>query len=164
MLKYLILGLGLLLGPTFFSANDPEFALAMAAVVTTLVKTNRTIQSSVSNTAGSTTRAALDLRTTHGGLLTAKITNGGTGPTVQCVCNVMVAHDTGTTPATGAAGSVWKTIAQIGGGGTTASAVTEMYLDVPPGVMHLQVEFTGNTGQTVTVEAFFSEITSASSV
>ena len=127
----------------------------------TATKTARTIiTASTSNAAGSATRGAIDLRTAFGGLLTVKLTNGGTGPTVQAVAYALVAHDAGTTPATGAAGATWKTIATLGGGGTTASAVTELSLDVPQGVMHLEVEVSGNTGQAVTCEAYFSEFTS----
>jgi len=47
------------------------------------------------------------------------------------------------------------------GGGTTINAVTESGgIVIPAGVMALEVEFTGNTGQAVTVEAYFSELTS----
>ncbi len=130
---------------------------------TTLVKTARTLIAPTSNSAGGTTRFVLDLRSTAGGLLTLKITNGGTGPTVQCVGRVLVAHDgSGTPPAAGSAGSVWKTIFQFGGG-TAASAVTEQSMVVDAAVMYLEVEFTGNTGQAVTVEAYLSELTSFSS-
>lgn len=127
---------------------------------TTLTKNPRTLVSAgTSNSASGTTRGTLDLRTTHGGTLTAKITNGGTGPTVQCECRILIAHNSGSTPTAGAAGSDWKTIWKFGGG-TSNSGVTEQSFDVPPGTMHLEVEFTGNTGQAVTVEAFLSEITS----
>lgn len=128
---------------------------------TTLTKTARTlISAGTSNGSGSTTRGTLDLRTKHGGLLTVKLTNGGTGPTVQAVANILVAHNAGATPTAGSAGTDWKTIWSFGGG-TTASVVTEQSLDIPPGVMHLEVEVTGNTGQAVTCEAFLSEITDA---
>lgn len=130
---------------------------------TTATKTPRTlIAAGTSVAAGTPNRVAVDLRTTFGGLLTVKLTNGGTGPAVQAVAYVMVAHDSGTLPATGAAGTTWKTIATLGGGGTTASAVTELAYEVPQGVMHLQVEISGNTGQAVTAEAFLSEATSIS--
>ena len=58
-----------------------------------LSKTPRTIVTSASNSAGGTTRGTLDLKTTYGGFLTIKMTTGGTGPSAQCVCNVMVAHN-----------------------------------------------------------------------
>lgn len=128
---------------------------------TTLTKTTRTVVASASNAAGSTTRGTLDLRTKLGGLLTMKITNGGTGPTVQCEGRVLVAHNDGATPTAASAGTDWKTV-WVFGGGTTASAITEQTYEFGPGVMHLEVEFTGNTGQAVTVEAYLSEVTSAS--
>lgn len=128
---------------------------------TTLTKTPRTlISAGTSNGAGSTTRGTVDLRTKQGGLLTVKLTNGGTGPTVQATCNILVAHNSGATPTAASAGTDWKTIWSFVGG-TTNSAVTEQSMDVSPGVMHLEVEVTGNTGQAVTCEAFLSEITDA---
>lgn len=135
----------------------------MTAVVTTLTKTARTlVAAATSNAAAATTRGRVDLQTAQGGFLTLKFTNGGTGPTVQCVGNVLVAHNA-TMPAAASAGADWKTIATFGGG-TTANLVTEHWMEIPPGVMSLEVEFTGNTAQAVVVEAFFSEVTNASSV
>ena len=131
---------------------------------TTLIKTPRTlVAAGTSNAAGATTRGTVDLRTPHGGLLTLKITNGGTGPTVQCEGRVMIAHTAGATPAAASAGADWKTIWRFNGG-TPANAITEQSYRVGPGEMHLQTEFTGNTGQAVTIEAFLSEVTSASTV
>lgn len=128
--------------------------------MSTATKTARTIVSSTSNTAGSTTRGRLELLTAFGGVLTLKMTNGGTGPTVQCTANVLVAHNA-TQPAAASAGSDWKTILSVGNG-TASNTIGEFSLNVSPAVMQLEVEFTGNTGQTVTVEAFFSELTSVS--
>src|SRR5574337_516629 len=129
---------------------------------TTATKTARTlVAAATSNAAGATTRGTVDIKTTLGGLLTMKITNGGTGPTAQCEGRVLVAHNA-TLPAAGSAGADWKTVWRFGGG-TTASAVTEQAYDVPVGVMGLEVEFTGNTGQAVTVEAYLSEVTSMAS-
>lgn len=125
----------------------------------TPIKTPRTLVASSSNSAASTTRGTVDLRTAFGGVLTFKITNGGTGPTVGCSANVLIAHNSGTTPTAASAGTDWKTFASITHV-TTANSVGEWSLDIPQGVMHLEVEFTGNTGQAVTVEAYFSEITS----
>jgi|SRR6185312_8613677 len=123
-----------------------------------LTKTARTIVASASNAAGSQTRGTLDLEAAYGGFLTLKITNGGTGPTTQCEGRVLVAHNA-TVPTAGSAGTNWKTIYTIGGG-TTASAVTEMSMPIDPSIMALEVEFTGNIGQAVTVEAYLSELTS----
>lgn len=123
-----------------------------------LSKTARTlVAAATSNTAGSTTRSTpLDLETTYGGIVTAKITNGATGPTVQCTCNVLITHNA-TVPAAGGAGSDWKTLYTFGGG-TTNNAVTEMAIPIDPSIMGLEVEFTGNTGQAVTVESYLSEL------
>ena len=123
-----------------------------------LIKTPRTILATQSNAAGATVRAAIDLNAVYGGLLTLRIANGATGPTVQCVGNVHVAHSA-TLPETGPAGAVWKTVYSFGGG-VAANVVTELVYQVPDDVMALQVEYTGNTGQPVTVEALLSELTS----
>lgn len=132
----------------------------MTTTNTTAIKAARTILASQSLAAGATARGAIDLRTSLGGLATLRITNGATGPTAQCVCRVMVAHDDGVTPATGARGATWKQIWEFGGG-TAANAITEQPFEFGPGVMHMQAEFTGNTGQAVTIEAIVSEVTSA---
>jgi hypothetical protein len=122
-----------------------------------LSKTARTLVASASNSAAGTIRGRLDLTTAYGGVLTLKITNGGTGPTVQCTGNVLVAHNA-SQPAAGSAGTDWKTIFSFGGG-TTSGAVSEQSIQIGAAVMQLEVEFTGNTGQAVTVEALFSELT-----
>jgi hypothetical protein len=128
---------------------------------TTLTLTPRTlIAAGTSNTAGSTTRGVQDMRTRQGGVLTIKLTNGGTGPTLQATASVLIAHDAGATPAAGSAGAVWKTLYPPVGNGTTASTIGEWSYPVPP-CCHLEVEVTGNTGQTVTCEAFLTEYTDA---
>lgn len=129
---------------------------------TTLTKTPRTlIAAATSNAAGSTTRGTVDLRTAQGGLLTVKVTNGATGPTVPATVNILVAHNSGATPTAASAGADWKTIWSFASS-TGNNVVTEMPpYEFGPGVMHLEVEVTGNTGQAVTCEAFLSEITSA---
>lgn len=129
----------------------------------TATKTNRTVFASASVAAATPSRGAIDLRTTFGGLMTVKMTNGGTGPTVPLSAILMVAHDTGTLNATGAAGAVWKTIDKRTHV-ATASAVGEFVFEIPPSVMQAQIEFSGNTAQAVTAEALFSELTSISNV
>ena len=124
----------------------------------TATKTARTVVASASNAAAATTRGTLQLASALGGILTFKITNGGTGPTVQCVANVLIAHNS-SLPAAASAGTDWKTIFSVGNG-VTAGTVGEWSYVIGPEVINLEVEFTGNTGQAVTVEAYFSEITS----
>ena len=128
---------------------------------TTLTKTPRTlIAAGTSNAAGAQTRGTADLRTAQGGLLTVKITNGATGPTVPATVNILIAHNAGATPTAAAAGAVWKTIWSFAAS-TGNNVITEQSITIDPGVMHLEVEVTGNTAQAVTCEAFLSEITSA---
>lgn len=129
---------------------------------TTLTKTARTVVSSSSNAAGATTRGTLSLVTAQGGILTMKITNGATGPTIACTGNVLIAHNA-TTPTAASAGAYWKTLWSFSGL-TTNNGIVERSIEIGPGVMQLEAEFTDNTAQAVTVEAFFSEITDAQSV
>lgn len=116
-----------------------------------LTKNDTAIVASASNAAGATTRGTIDLSAVYGGIVTMKITNGGTGPTVQCEGRVLISH-ADTLPTAASAGADWKTIWRFGGGVTT-NAVTEQSFQFGPEVRHLEVEFTGNTGQAVTVEA-----------
>jgi hypothetical protein len=111
--------------------------------------------SSASNAAGATTRGRVDVSAVDGGILTYRITNGGTGPTVQCVARVLVAHKGASMPAAGSEGTGdlgWKRISEIGGG-VVANSSTRGFLEFGPGYAYIEVEFTGNTGQGVTVEA-----------
>ncbi len=66
------------------------------------------------------------------------------------------------TPTAAAEGADWKRFYQFAGD-TTSASVNQWSIDVPPGVMHLQVAIADNTGQAVTCEAFLSEVTSAAS-
>jgi len=126
---------------------------------TTLTLTPVTVVASGSNAADGTTRGVVDMRGKLGGLLTMKITNDITGPTVQCEGRVLIAHTSGATPTAASAGADWKTLWRFGGG-VVAGAVTEQSMVVDP-CNHLEVEFIGNTGQPVTVEAFLTEYTNA---
>lgn len=120
-------------------------------------KTVQSVVASVSNAAAATTRGAIDVRERDGGAVTIKMTNGATAPTLPCEARVMVAHDTGTTPATGAAGATWKTVATYYGSIANSGVVEEVFY-FGPAPMHVQVEFTGNTVQAVTVEAIASTV------
>lgn len=118
--------------------------LARTAVVT-----------SASNAAAGTTRGRLDCSSIDGGILTYRITNGATGPTVQAVARILVAHKDTAMPAAAAEGTAdtdWKQVSVIGGG-TTANASTRGVYRFGPEVAYIEIEFTGNTGQAVTVEA-----------
>lgn len=119
-----------------------------------LTKTGAVLVSSASNAAGSTTRGRLDVSAADGGEIRWRITNGGTGPTVQCEASIMVARKQSSMPAAGAEGTgddAWKQV-YTQGGGVTASASTRGVYRFGPEVAYVQIEFTGNTGQSVTVE------------
>ena len=122
-----------------------------------LTKNDTTIVASASNAAGATTRGTIDLSAVYGGIVTLKITNGGTGPTLQCEGRVLISH-ADTLPTAAGAGADWKTVWRFGGG-TAANGVTEQSFQFGPEVRHIEVEFTGNTVQAVTVEAIASTYT-----
>ena len=122
-----------------------------------LTKSDTTIIASASNAAGATSRGTIDLSSAYGGIVTMKITNGGTAPTLQCEGRVLISH-ADTLPTAASAGADWKTVWRFGGG-TTASGVTEQSFQFGPEVRYLEVEFAGNTGQAVTVEAVASTYT-----
>jgi hypothetical protein len=117
----------------------------------TATKNLRTlVAAATSNTAGSTTTGtARDLTTTTGPhLITAKITNGGTGPTLPCIFSILVSGDN----------SNWKIFRQYTAQ-TANSGVSEFSEEIPAGMMYVNAQFSGNTGQTVTVESFLHELT-----
>lgn len=111
------------------------------------------VAEATSNTAGSTTRGRVDLRGMDAGFIHIKMANGGTGPTVQCEARILLSDTDGTQPAAASAGTDWKTVVSGITPGTAASASREYVWYFGPGMTHAEVEFTGNTGQTVTVEA-----------
>lgn len=121
----------------------------MAKTITAAV-----LVSSAANTAGSTTRGRLDCSSADGGQIRWRMTNGGTGPTVQCEARVMIARKQTSMPAAAAEGTGdddWKQVFVMGGG-TTANASTRGSYTFGPEVAYVQIEFAGNTGQSVTVE------------
>ena len=120
-------------------------------------KTPVTVVASASNAAGATVRGVVDLPAPiRGGFLTLKITNGAIAPTVEAVGNILVAH-AGKAPAAASAGADWKTIQTLNGG-VVVNAVTELGLSIDEAVSAVEVEFTGNTVQAVTVEAFMTKL------
>lgn len=112
-------------------------------------KNARTLVASTSNGAGGTTNGTeWNLSTAYGGIVAAKVTNGGTGPTVGCDFVVYVGE------ATGVKREFSRQTAPTGNG-----AVQEFVVEIPPGVMFVNVTFTGNTVQAVTVESYAQELT-----
>ena len=117
----------------------------------TATKTARTLQTSATNTAaGTKTGTAVDLTGAIGDfLITAKITNGATGPTIACSFYVEVSNDN----------SAWKTYCQLTAG-VGNNGIYEFAVLLPAPAMYVRSVFTGNTAQDVTVESFGHEYTS----
>lgn len=119
------------------------------------------VVTSATNTAGSTARGRLDCTGVDGGIVTMRITNGGTAPTVQAVMRILVAHKDSAMPTAASEGTAdtdWKQVMEVGGG-TTNNASTRAVYRFGPEVAYLEVEFTGNTAQSVTVEAHATTFT-----
>lgn len=116
--------------------------------------TGQVLVSSAANTAGSTTRGRVDCSGADGGMIRWKMTNGGTGPSVQCVARVLVARKQTSMPAAASEGTGdddWKMVVEQGGG-VANNGVTRGSYRFGPEVTYIEIEFTGNTGQSVTVE------------
>ena len=127
-----------------------------------LTKTPATlIDAGTTNATGGTTRGTADMRSSYGGMLTIKITNGANGPTIQAVANILMSHSDAATPTAASAGVDWKTLFSVGNG-VTANAVGEWSMPIDASINHIEVEITGNTGQAVTCEAFITKIPSLS--
>lgn len=115
----------------------------------TATKTARTIITSASLSAGNTASGVFDLHTALGGLLTVRITNGATGPTVAPTVTINVSNDN----------SVFRKFASAQAD-TGNSTVTDFTFQIPSSVLYAQVSITGNTAQAVTVESLGHELTS----
>lgn len=113
-------------------------------------KTKRTIiAAGTSNAPGTSTNGTeLNLSAAYGAVVTARITNGATGPTVGADVVVYVGGATGEK----------REFARVTAP-TTNSAVTDFVIEIPPAAMFVNVDVTGNTGQAVTAEVFAHELT-----
>lgn len=114
-------------------------------------KTARTMVAAQANSAGGTTTGTeIDLSTALGLAITARISNGATGPTAACSVFIEVRED---------AGGAWR-IWALATAGTVASTDYDFAFDLPPAIIRARARFAGNTGQVVTVEATGHELTS----
>jgi hypothetical protein len=116
--------------------------------------TGQVLVTSASNAAGATARGRLDASAADGGMIRWRMTNGATPPTVQIEARVLIARKQASMPAAAAEGTAdddWK-IVYVQGGGTIASAPTRGSYRFGREVAYIEIEFTGNTGQAVTVE------------
>ncbi len=115
-----------------------------------LTKAATAFQASASNTAGSTTNGSwIDLTGAYECLLSALVTNGATGPTVGCSVVVQVSPDNGTTFYEFARATA----------GTANSTSYYFNFNLPAGTMYARTVFTGNTGQSVTIQADGQKVT-----
>jgi hypothetical protein len=107
-----------------------------------------TSQSCAAATAVNGITGTKDLTTAYGATVTARVTNGGTGPTVACQVNLDISTDN----------STWRNFA-IATAPTTASAVTDFVFQIPETVNYCRLGFGGNTAQAVTVESYVHTLT-----
>jgi len=122
--------------------------MAKAQTATVLV-------TSASNAAGATVRSRLDCTAVDGAIITFRITNGVVAPSAQCVARILIAHKDTSMPAAageGVGNLDWKQVMELGGT-LIASLSTRGIFHVLPSMAYVEIEFTGNTGQAVTVEA-----------
>lgn len=89
-----------------------------------------------------------DLTVAYGATITARVTNGATGPTIGCTVEVDVSTDN----------STWRQFAQVVAG-TTNSAVNDFAFVIPETVLYARLGFGGNTAQAVTVEGYVHTLT-----
>ena len=110
--------------------------------------------------AGSTVAAVADATTNvDGGVITVRIANGATGPTVQMVVQILVAHAQATPPAAAPAGTGnldWKVVHEYAIGVAANAAPNLPPFVFGPEFPHIQVRAGGHTGQAVTAEALLS--------
>ena len=107
------------------------------------------IAAATSNAAGATTTGtAVNLTTGYGALVTVKITNGGTGPTVPATVRILTSGDN----------TNYKLFYSFASD-NIASSVNEWAIDIPRAAMYVRVDVTGNTAQAVTCEAFAQVLT-----
>jgi hypothetical protein len=110
--------------------------------------TAQSLLASTSNSAGGTTNSSA-ITVGYGCSIIATITNGGTGPTVACTATLQVSADN----------STWYSTDDARPGSTTNSGVYTFKFDLGVGGVdggdwkYARIQFSGNTGQAVTVSA-----------
>lgn len=115
-------------------------------------KTERVLLASTSNGIGTTTfSSSLDVRTTGGGILCFRITNGATGPTAGALVGLQTSSDD----------ADWFTAPEARAGNGN-NEVSEFLIDVSHKMMYIRGKISGNTGQAVTAYVVFQELTSPS--
>lgn len=96
-----------------------------------------------------------DLRAALGGTLYGQITNGATGPEQPCWVYVDYCVD----PTAGSP-KIVEGVHRMQASAAN-NAVSVFRFQIRPGAPHVRVRFAGNTGQAVTVEAYFGRVDKA---
>lgn len=117
-----------------------------------LTKAGSNVVASASSAAGSAADAVnsgdIDLTGAYEAVISGKVTNGATGPTIGCTVNVYISRDTTNY-------MLFQTIVT----GVTNSAVYPFAFILPDSALHAKIGFGGNTAQAVTVVADSQTIT-----
>lgn len=117
-----------------------------------ITKTDISFQTSATNTATSTTTGTgVDLSAGYGATCNIRITNGATGPTTPCRCDLEVSNDNSDY-------YIYRTIY----GSTVNDDVVEASIEIPAGYKYARTVFTGNDDQSVTIESDGTNITAIS--
>ena len=102
------------------------------------------IASATSNAAAATsTGTPVDLTTKYGAIVTVKITNGATAPTLAANAYIYTSGDN----------TNYKLMQKLGGD-TVINSVNEWTIEIPTPAMYVRVDVKDNTAQAVTCEAF----------
>lgn len=116
-----------------------------------MTKTYTSLWSGTSQAAaGSSTSSTVDLSAANGALISAKITNGATGPTIAAYIQPQQSPDGGTT---------WFNYGPALAGVTTNAAERSWSVAVDVGVKLIRLFSTGNTAQAVTLDGGITAIT-----
>ena len=111
-------------------------------------KIDITLEASSSNAAGATkTGTGVDVSDEYGAIVSVKVTNGATGPTIACLAKIQVSNDNS------AWFEFWEARSALGN-----NEVSEWAVAIPAAVQFIRSIFDENTAQAVTVEAIGSSI------
>lgn len=119
-------------------------------------KSRTSIWSGVSQSAGATTNSSwFDLTVVFETQVDIKISNNSTGPTIAGQVQVQVANDYNT----GAPTLVTNFGGALVGNTTNSDTTAQFSVTIPIGVEAFRLSGSGNTGQSVTLDADFSKVT-----
>jgi len=121
----------------------------MAATKTSTVHQNNV---TLTAAAGDTTSTAADISASYGAILTIKLTNGATGPTIAAQVIVEISHDN----------SIFYQLAGPLVGSTANNGVVSWSLRIPVEAKFVRTVSGSNTGQNVTLRSEITEVSALS--